>query len=45
MDEGDSGFMKLKPASEDVVSLAPSTTESVFVEGKELLMLNHITSS
>ncbi|XP_070604100.1 rho guanine nucleotide exchange factor 18-like isoform X1 [Erythrolamprus reginae] len=41
MDEGDSGFMKLKPASEDVVSLAPSTTESVFVEDVQFASLRN----
>ncbi|KAM7134699.1 rho guanine nucleotide exchange factor 18 isoform 3-T3 [Macrochelys suwanniensis] len=32
MDEGDSGFIKFKQTSDDVVSLAPSTVESVFLE-------------
>ncbi|NWU66533.1 ARHGI factor, partial [Pterocles burchelli] len=32
MDEGDSGFIKFKQTSEDVVSLAPSTTDSIFLE-------------
>ncbi|XP_032094177.1 rho guanine nucleotide exchange factor 18 isoform X1 [Thamnophis elegans] len=41
MDEGDSGFMKQKPASEDVVSLAPSTTESVFVEDVQFASLRN----
>ncbi|XP_034293467.1 rho guanine nucleotide exchange factor 18 isoform X2 [Pantherophis guttatus] len=41
MDEGDCGFMKLKPASEDVVSLAPSTTESVFVEDVQFASLRN----
>uniref|UniRef100_A0A8C6X9E3 Rho/Rac guanine nucleotide exchange factor 18 n=1 Tax=Naja naja TaxID=35670 RepID=A0A8C6X9E3_NAJNA len=41
MDEGDSGFMKLKPASEDVVSLAPSATESVFVEDVQFASLRN----
>ncbi|KAM6465868.1 rho guanine nucleotide exchange factor 18 isoform 2-T2 [Liasis olivaceus] len=41
MDEGDSGFMKLKPASEDAVSLAPSTTESVFVEDVQFASLRN----
>lgn len=35
MDEGDSGFLRLKSASDDIVSLA--SAESVFVEGKLLL--------
>ncbi|XP_039194439.1 rho guanine nucleotide exchange factor 18 isoform X1 [Crotalus tigris] len=41
MDEGDSGFMKLKPASEDVVSLASSTAESVFVEDVQFASLRN----
>ncbi|KAM3855392.1 rho guanine nucleotide exchange factor 18 isoform 2-T2 [Vipera latastei] len=41
MDEGDSGFMKLKPASEDVASLAPSTAESVFVEDVQFAFLRN----
>ncbi|NXE79704.1 ARHGI factor, partial [Cochlearius cochlearius] len=32
MDEGDSGFIKFKQASDDVVSLAPSTADSIFLE-------------
>ncbi|NXE55385.1 ARHGI factor, partial [Casuarius casuarius] len=32
MDEGDSGFIKFKQASDDVVSLAPSTSDSIFLE-------------
>ncbi|NXU55733.1 ARHGI factor, partial [Turnix velox] len=32
MDEGDSGFMKFKQTPEDVVSLAPSTADSIFLE-------------
>ncbi|NWV06597.1 ARHGI factor, partial [Ptilonorhynchus violaceus] len=32
MDEGDSGFIKFKQTSEDVVSLAPSTADSIFLE-------------
>ncbi|XP_066492162.1 rho guanine nucleotide exchange factor 18 isoform X2 [Tiliqua scincoides] len=32
MDEGDSGFLRFKSASDDIVSLAPLTAESVFVE-------------
>ncbi|NXA12994.1 ARHGI factor, partial [Sapayoa aenigma] len=32
MDEGDSGFVKFKQTSDDVVSLAPSTTDSIFLE-------------
>ncbi|XP_005505537.2 rho guanine nucleotide exchange factor 18 isoform X1 [Columba livia] len=32
MDEGDSGFVKFKQTSEDVVSLAPSTADSIFLE-------------
>ncbi|XP_061457336.1 rho guanine nucleotide exchange factor 18 isoform X2 [Rhineura floridana] len=41
MDEGDSGILRLKPASEDVVSLAPSTTESVFVEDAHIASLRN----
>lgn len=37
MDEGDSGFVKFKQTAEDVVSLAPSTADSIFLEGMELL--------
>ncbi|XP_050177335.1 rho guanine nucleotide exchange factor 18 isoform X1 [Myiozetetes cayanensis] len=32
MDEGDSGFIKFKQTSDDVVSLAPSTADSFFLE-------------
>ncbi|XP_075759048.1 rho guanine nucleotide exchange factor 18 isoform X2 [Pelodiscus sinensis] len=32
MDEADSGFIKFKQTSDDLVSLAPSTTESIFLE-------------
>ncbi|NXD82447.1 ARHGI factor, partial [Halcyon senegalensis] len=32
MDEGDSGFVKFKQTSDDVVSLAPSTADSNFLE-------------
>ncbi|NXO65643.1 ARHGI factor, partial [Phainopepla nitens] len=32
MDEGDSGFIKFKQPSDDVVSLAPSTADSIFLE-------------
>ncbi|XP_049665386.1 rho guanine nucleotide exchange factor 18 isoform X1 [Accipiter gentilis] len=32
MDEGDSGFIKFKQTSDDVVSLAPSTADSLFLE-------------
>ncbi|NXK89410.1 ARHGI factor, partial [Formicarius rufipectus] len=32
MDEGDSGFVKFKQTSDDVVSLAPSTADSIFLE-------------
>ncbi|XP_009893462.1 PREDICTED: rho guanine nucleotide exchange factor 18 [Charadrius vociferus] len=32
MDEGDSGFIKLKQTADDVVSLAPSTADSIFLE-------------
>ncbi|NWV01963.1 ARHGI factor, partial [Upupa epops] len=32
MDEGDSGFIKIKQTSDDVVSLAPSTADSIFLE-------------
>ncbi|XP_053228196.1 rho guanine nucleotide exchange factor 18 isoform X1 [Podarcis raffonei] len=39
MDEGDSGFLKPKAASEDVVSVAPSTAESVFVEDAQYASL------
>lgn len=37
MEEVDSGIIKVRPASDDIVSLASSTTEPVFVEGKQLL--------
>lgn len=37
MDEGDSGFIKFKQTSDDVVSLAPSTADSIFLEGMEFL--------
>lgn len=32
MDEGDSGFIKFKQTSDDAVSLAPSTADSIFLE-------------
>ncbi|NXQ31611.1 ARHGI factor, partial [Alaudala cheleensis] len=32
MDEGDSGYIKFKQTSDDVVSLAPSTADSIFLE-------------
>ncbi|NXS60165.1 ARHGI factor, partial [Brachypteracias leptosomus] len=32
MDEGDSGFVKFKQTSDDVVSLAPSTADSILLE-------------
>ncbi|NWT93762.1 ARHGI factor, partial [Urocynchramus pylzowi] len=32
MDEGDSGFVKFKQTSDDVISLAPSTADSIFLE-------------
>ncbi|NWX17086.1 ARHGI factor, partial [Aegotheles bennettii] len=32
MDEGDSGFIKFKQTSDDVVSLAPTTADSTFLE-------------
>uniref|UniRef100_A0A8C6IYI1 Uncharacterized protein n=1 Tax=Melopsittacus undulatus TaxID=13146 RepID=A0A8C6IYI1_MELUD len=32
MDEGDSGFIKFKQTSDDVVSLAPSTADTIFLE-------------
>ncbi|NXF51971.1 ARHGI factor, partial [Oceanites oceanicus] len=32
MDEGDSGFIRFKQTSDDVVSLAPSTADSIFLE-------------
>lgn len=35
MDEGDSGFIKFKQTSDDVVSLAPSTADCIFLEGME----------
>lgn len=35
MDEGDSGFIKFKQTADDVVSLAPSTADSIFLEGME----------
>lgn len=37
MDEGDSGFIKFKQTSDDVVSLAPSTADSIFLEGMKFL--------
>lgn len=37
MDEGDSGFIKFKQTSDDVVSLAPSTADSIFLEGMKSL--------
>ncbi|XP_061870926.1 rho guanine nucleotide exchange factor 18 isoform X2 [Colius striatus] len=39
MDEGDSGFIKFKQTSEDVVSLAPSTADSIFLEDAYSLSL------
>lgn len=39
MDEGDSGFVKFKQTSDDVVSLAPSTADSIFLEGMEASVL------
>ncbi|KAJ7308409.1 hypothetical protein JRQ81_008953 [Phrynocephalus forsythii] len=39
MDEADVGPPKLKPTSDDLVSLAPSTTESVFVEDAQFAAL------
>ncbi|XP_060088729.1 rho guanine nucleotide exchange factor 18 [Heteronotia binoei] len=41
MDETDSGVLKFKPPSEDVISLASSTTESVLVEDAYLASLRH----
>ncbi|KFP86286.1 Rho guanine nucleotide exchange factor 18, partial [Acanthisitta chloris] len=32
MDEGDSGFIRFKQTSDDLVSLAPSTSDSIFLE-------------
>ncbi|OXB73112.1 UNVERIFIED_CONTAM: hypothetical protein H355_012037 [Colinus virginianus] len=39
MDEGDSGFLKFKQTSDDVVSLAPSTADSIFLEDAYSLSL------
>ncbi|NXS08978.1 ARHGI factor, partial [Neodrepanis coruscans] len=39
MDEGDSGFIKFKQTSDDVVSLAPSTADSIFLEDAYSLSL------
>nr|XP_020636687.1 rho guanine nucleotide exchange factor 18 isoform X4 [Pogona vitticeps] len=41
MDEADAGVLRLKPPSDDVVSLAPSTTESLFVEDAQLASLRN----
>ncbi|KAH0625720.1 hypothetical protein JD844_033923 [Phrynosoma platyrhinos] len=41
MDEGDSGLIKLKSASDDTVSLAPLVTESVFVEDAHFASLRN----
>ncbi|XP_077778074.1 rho guanine nucleotide exchange factor 18 isoform X3 [Podarcis muralis] len=41
MDEGDSGFLKPKAASEDAVSVAPSMAESVFVEDAQYASLRN----
>lgn len=41
MDEGDSGFLKLKSASDDIGSLAPLTAESVFVEDAHFASLRN----
>lgn len=38
MDEGDSGFLKFRQtSSDDVVSLASSTADSIFLEGTDVL--------
>lgn len=42
MDEGDSGFVKFKQTSDDVISLAPSTADSIFLEGMELLCFSGV---
>uniref|UniRef100_A0A669QL98 Rho/Rac guanine nucleotide exchange factor 18 n=1 Tax=Phasianus colchicus TaxID=9054 RepID=A0A669QL98_PHACC len=39
MDEGDSGFIKFKQTSDDVVSLAPSTADCIFLEDAYSLSL------
>ncbi|NXY88820.1 ARHGI factor, partial [Alcedo cyanopectus] len=39
MDEGDSGFVKFKQTSDDVVSLAPSTADSNFLEDAYFISL------
>ncbi|NWZ69237.1 ARHGI factor, partial [Acrocephalus arundinaceus] len=39
MDEGDSGFIKFKQTSDEVVSLAPSTADSIFLEDAYSLSL------
>ncbi|XP_052555649.1 rho guanine nucleotide exchange factor 18 isoform X2 [Tympanuchus pallidicinctus] len=39
MDEGDSGFIKFKQTSDDVVSLAPSTADCLFLEDAYSLSL------
>uniref|UniRef100_A0A8C9FBP0 Rho guanine nucleotide exchange factor 18 n=1 Tax=Pavo cristatus TaxID=9049 RepID=A0A8C9FBP0_PAVCR len=39
MDEGDSGFVRFKQTSDDVVSLAPSTADSIFLEDAYSLSL------
>nr|XP_056723545.1 rho guanine nucleotide exchange factor 18 [Euleptes europaea] len=41
MDEADSGLLRFKPPSEDGVSLAPSTADSVLVEDAYLASLRH----
>lgn len=42
MDELDSNFSKLKIFTEDNLSLAPSSTESLFVEGKVLKIVSFL---
>lgn len=44
MDELDSNFSKLKLFTEDNLSLAPSSTESLFVEGNVLKMVSFLLS-
>ncbi|NXN27434.1 ARHGI factor, partial [Nycticryphes semicollaris] len=41
MDEGDSGFIRFKQTSDDVVSLAPSTADSIFLEDAYSLSLRN----
>ncbi|XP_069734381.1 rho guanine nucleotide exchange factor 18 isoform X1 [Phaenicophaeus curvirostris] len=45
MDEGDSGFIKFKQTSDDVVSLAPSTADSIFLEDAYSVSLRNETET